>query len=154
MRANQDRQGHLLHAQSGRHRVPAAPSRRALKTRKETMNGIWRSPERKPKTATRSGQRTTTSTPNIISDRCPRIQKGRKKLVVRIPDPHDGQFGRGATRVCRSIGRSPMMTRRGGKVISDDYPQRGQLHDRPPRPRSLCRALTIGNPDDVLTGSD
>src|ERR1035437_11105364 len=75
VRANPDRQHHLLPARSGGHRVPPAPSRRALKTRKETMSGISRSPVLKPKPATRSGQRTTTSTPNIISDRCPRTQK-------------------------------------------------------------------------------
>ena len=34
------------------------------------MNGIWRWPVRKPKTATLSEQRTITSTPNITSDRC------------------------------------------------------------------------------------
>jgi hypothetical protein len=32
------------------------------------MTGIWRSPKLKPKAATQSGQKTTTSTPNIISD--------------------------------------------------------------------------------------
>jgi len=48
VRANPDRQHHLLPARSGGHRVPPAPSRRALKTRKETMSGIWRSPVLKP----------------------------------------------------------------------------------------------------------
>jgi len=80
VRVNPDRQRHLLHARSGGHRVPPAPSRRALKTREETMSGIWRSPALKRKSATRSGQRTTTSTPSIILDRCPRIQKERKSL--------------------------------------------------------------------------
>ena len=56
--------------------------RRALKTRKETMSGIWRSPVLKPKSAIRSGQRTTTSTPNIILDRCHRTQKGRKSHTL------------------------------------------------------------------------
>ena len=55
---------------------------RTLKTRKETMSGIWRSPVLKPKSAIRSGQRTTTSTPNIILDRCPRTQKGRKSHTL------------------------------------------------------------------------
>jgi len=82
VRANPDRQRHLLHARSGGHRVPPAPSRRAFKTREETMSGIWRSPALKRKSATRSGQRTTTSTPSIILDRCPRIQQERKSLVA------------------------------------------------------------------------
>ena len=71
---NPDRQRHLPHARSGGHRVPPAPSRRALKMHKETMSGIRRSPALKPKSATWSGQRTTTSTPNTILDRCPRTQ--------------------------------------------------------------------------------
>src|SRR5260370_8693354 len=56
LRANPDRQRHLLHARSGGHQVPLAPSRRAPKTRKETMNDIWRSPVLKPKSAARSGR--------------------------------------------------------------------------------------------------
>jgi len=42
MRANPDRRDHFLAAQSGGHRVPLAPSRRAPKTRKETMSDISR----------------------------------------------------------------------------------------------------------------
>lgn len=74
--ANLDRHRHLLHARSGGHRIPPAPSRRTFKTPKETISGIWRLRVLKPKSATRSGQRITTSTPNIISDRCPQTQKG------------------------------------------------------------------------------
>ena len=40
VRANPDRRRHLLPARSGGHRVPAAPSRSALKTPKETMSGM------------------------------------------------------------------------------------------------------------------
>src|ERR1700689_2996389 len=79
MRADLDRQRYLVPTQSGGHRVASAPSQRAFKTRKETMSGIWCSPALKPKSATWSGQRTTTSTPNIISDQCARTQKGRKR---------------------------------------------------------------------------
>jgi hypothetical protein len=75
----------LLHARSGGHRAPPAPSRRALRTREEITSGIWRSPALKRKSATRLGQRTITSTPNIILDRCPRIQKERKS---RCCDAH------------------------------------------------------------------
>jgi hypothetical protein len=78
--ANPDGQRHLLHARSGGHRVPLAPSRRDLKPRKETMSSIWRSPAPKPKSATRSGPRITTSTPNIILGRYPRTEKERKTL--------------------------------------------------------------------------
>ena len=33
-------------------------------------------------TATQSGRRTTTSTPNIISDRCPRTEERRRRLAI------------------------------------------------------------------------
>ena len=82
VRANPDRQRHLLRARSDGHRVPPAPSQRALKTREETMRGISRSPALKPKSATQSSQRTITSTPNL--DRCSRIQKERKS-ILRTP---------------------------------------------------------------------
>ena len=85
MRANPDRQRHLLHARDGGRRVPPAPSRGTLKTRKETMSAIWRSLVLKPKSATLSGQRTTTSMPNIISDRCAQTQKGRKRSCCNGP---------------------------------------------------------------------
>ena len=58
--------------------MPPAP---ALKTRKETMSGIWRSPAPKPKSATRSGQRTTISTPSTILGRCPRTEKEGRQLL-------------------------------------------------------------------------
>jgi hypothetical protein len=67
-RANPDRQRHLPTAQSGGRRMPPAPNRTALTTRKETMDGIWRLPNLKFKAETQSGQKTITSTPNIISD--------------------------------------------------------------------------------------
>jgi hypothetical protein len=70
----------LLAAQSGGHRMPPAPNRTALTTREETMNGIWRSPKLKPKAATQSRQKITTSTPNIISDRCPRTEELHRRL--------------------------------------------------------------------------
>src|SRR6516162_7715212 len=85
MRANPDRQRHLLHARDGGRRVPPAPIRETLKTRKETMSAIWRSLVLKPKSATLSGQRTTTSMPNIISDRCAQTQKGRKRSCCNGP---------------------------------------------------------------------
>ena len=48
------------------------------------MSGIWRSPELKPKVATQSPRKTTTSTPNIISGRCrPREQNSRDLMVGR-----------------------------------------------------------------------
>ena len=46
--ANRDRQRHLLPAQSHGHRTPPAQNRKALTTRKETMNDIWSSPVLKP----------------------------------------------------------------------------------------------------------
>ena len=59
------------------------PHRRARPMRKETMSGIWRSPVLKPKTATQSPQKITTSTPNIISDRCRRRERNSRDLMVR-----------------------------------------------------------------------
>ena len=60
------------------------PHRRARPMRNETMSGIWRSPELKPKVATQSPRKTTTSTPNIISGRCrPREQNSRDLMVGR-----------------------------------------------------------------------
>jgi hypothetical protein len=53
------------------------------------MNGIWRSPEQKPKPEIQSEQKTTTSTPNIISDRCPRILPQRPSVL----DGNDGLAG-------------------------------------------------------------
>ena len=81
MLTNPDRGGHLLDAQSSGRQGPATPRLRALKTREATTSGIWRSPERKPKTVTRSPQRTIISTPNTISDRCPRAQKNRARQI-------------------------------------------------------------------------
>jgi len=72
-----DHQHHPRHAPGGGHRTPLDPNRRTLKARKEATSGIWRSPMPKPSSATRSGRRATTSTPNIISDRCARTRKRR-----------------------------------------------------------------------------
>jgi hypothetical protein len=68
--------------------VPPAPSQRALKTREETMSDISRSPALKPKSATQSGQRTFTSTPNIILDQCSRIQKEGKSVLRATQGPY------------------------------------------------------------------
>ena len=75
MNTRQPRPQRHLSAASGGHRMRSVPNRTALTTREETMNGIWRSPKLKPKAEIQSGQKTTTSTPNIISDRCPRIEE-------------------------------------------------------------------------------
>jgi hypothetical protein len=74
------------------------------------MNGIWRSPVLKPKSATWSGQRITTNTPNIISDRCAGTKNGRKRrcrngrlptgrlfqreLLMQVADAGDSFAGR------------------------------------------------------------
>jgi hypothetical protein len=94
----------LLHARSGGHRVPLAPSRRAPKTRKETMNGVWRSPVLKPKSATRSGQRITTNTPNIISDRCAGTKNRRKTVMAAC---RQGAGSDQLRSVGRHVGRDP-----------------------------------------------
>ena len=72
--ANIDRQGHLLAAHSGGHRVRPAQSHGALTMLEETMSGTWRWRKLKSWPATGSRPRTTTSTPNIISGRCPRTE--------------------------------------------------------------------------------
>ena len=53
--------------------------------RKETMSGIWRSPELKPKVATQSPRKTITSTPNTISELCRRTERNSREGVVFIP---------------------------------------------------------------------
>jgi hypothetical protein len=78
-RTSPDRQRHLLTVRSGG-RVLPAPNRRALKTRKETTSGIWHWREPRPSAATPSGLRTTTNTPNIISDRCLWTRKRHRSL--------------------------------------------------------------------------
>src|ERR1700758_2374391 len=60
------------------------------------MNGTWRSPVLKPKSATRSGQRITTNTPNIISDRCAGTKNGRKRRC------RDGRLPSGRWKVTNS----------------------------------------------------
>jgi hypothetical protein len=52
---------------------------RLSKRAEETTSGTWRSPALKLKSATRSRQRTITSTPNIILG-LPRAEKERKTL--------------------------------------------------------------------------
>jgi hypothetical protein len=44
------------------------------------MSDIWSSPVLKPLPETQSGQKTTTSTPNIISGRCPRTEERHRRL--------------------------------------------------------------------------
>src|SRR6476620_3827308 len=60
------------------------PHRRARPMRKETMSGIWRSPELKPKVATQSPRKTTTSTPNIISELCRRTERNSREVSSSI----------------------------------------------------------------------
>ena len=78
--ARPDRQHRMLRAQNGGHRMPPVLTRQTHKARKEAMSGIWRSLVPKSKSAIRSRQRTTTSTPNIISDRCARTRTGIKRI--------------------------------------------------------------------------
>src|SRR5580692_2731728 len=79
-RARTDRQRRMLGARNDGHQMPAVLIRTTHKARKEATSGIWRSPVPKPKTAIRSRQRTTTSTPNTISDRCARNRTGRNRI--------------------------------------------------------------------------
>src|SRR6516225_11112432 len=74
---------HLLPAQSRGHRTPPA-QHQALTTRKETISDIWSSPVLKPKPETQLEQKITTSTPNIISGRCPRTE-GRHRTLLQRP---------------------------------------------------------------------
>jgi len=140
MRANPDRQRHLLHARDGGRRVPPAPSRGTLKTRKETMSAIWRSLVLKPKSATLSGQRTTTSMPNIISDRCAQTQKGRKRFCCRI---NADRIRRGLRLLTRFPGRPANLGRhafryQSERQIRDPFFYSIQRSVRPVRWRSFC----------------
>jgi hypothetical protein len=78
--ANPDRPGHFRAAHSSGHRTGPAPSRGALTMREETMSGTWHWPKLKSKPGIRSRPRTTISTPNIISGRCPRSRRDDELL--------------------------------------------------------------------------
>src|SRR5438445_3852618 len=49
------------------------------------MSDIWSSPVLKPLPETQSGQKTTTSMPNIISGRCPRTEERHSRLCYNDP---------------------------------------------------------------------
>ena len=57
------------------------PSQTAFRACKEPMSDIWRWPVLKLKMAIRSRQRTTISTPNIISDRCAPNRHNKRRLT-------------------------------------------------------------------------
>src|SRR5262245_49673270 len=62
------KRNHLLAAHSDRHRVCRPQSHRAPTTREEAMTGTWLWPKLNSRRAIGSRPRTTTSTPNIISE--------------------------------------------------------------------------------------
>ena len=70
----------LLGRSAGYHPRPD-PNQRAFRTCKEAMSNIWRWPVLKRKVAIRSRQRTTTSMPNIISDRCSPNRHNKRRLT-------------------------------------------------------------------------
>jgi len=72
---HRDRRGHLLATHGGGYRMRHAQHRTVPTTRKKTMNVIWQWPKPKSRRAIGSRPRTTTSTPNIISDWCPRMEE-------------------------------------------------------------------------------
>jgi hypothetical protein len=71
----------LRPGRSAGHRPPLEASQRAFWTCKEAMRNIWRRPVLKRKMAIPSRQRITTSTPNIIFDRCPPKGHSRRRLT-------------------------------------------------------------------------
>src|SRR5262249_43264993 len=79
IRSVRNRRRPLLTDQSGQ-RTPPVPSKGAPKTRKEATRGTSLSPRLKPSLGISSGRRTTTSTPSIISERCLRTEKRRKRF--------------------------------------------------------------------------
>src|ERR1035437_2357658 len=93
------------------------------------MSGIWRSPVLKPKSVTRSGQRTTTSTPNIISDRCARTQKGRTRQHRQV-SPNECRPSHRALALWR--GRHPLASQNiPDRLIRNLVPQIGQTAHNP-----------------------
>jgi hypothetical protein len=56
------------------------PEPKSFQNAQRNYSGIWRSPALKLRSATRSEQRITTSTPNIISDQCAPTQMGSKRF--------------------------------------------------------------------------
>jgi len=75
IRVGRNRQGHLLAGHSGGHRVRSAQRHGVLTTREETMTGTWHWPKLNSRRAIGLRPRTTTSTPNTISDRYPRTHE-------------------------------------------------------------------------------
>ena len=57
------------------------PNQMAFRICKEAMSDIWRWPVLKRKMAIRSRQKTSTSTPNIISDRCSPNRHNKRRLI-------------------------------------------------------------------------
>ena len=66
---------------SAGYRARPDPKQMAFRTCKEAMSDIWRWPVLKRKMAIRSRQKTTTSTPNIISDRCSPNRHNKRRLT-------------------------------------------------------------------------
>jgi hypothetical protein len=66
---------------SAGYRARPDPNQWAFRTCKEAMSNIWRWPVLKRKMAARSPQRTTTSTPNTISDRCSPTRHNKPRLA-------------------------------------------------------------------------
>jgi hypothetical protein len=66
--------------------MPTAPNRTVLEARNETTSDISRWPKKKPGPEMSSGRRTTTNTPNIITDRCLGTEKGHRRRCDQLRD--------------------------------------------------------------------
>jgi hypothetical protein len=63
--------------------MQTAPNRTVPEARNEATSDISRLPRKKPGLATLSQRKTTTNTPNIITDRCPWTESGHRKRRSR-----------------------------------------------------------------------
>jgi hypothetical protein len=78
--------------QSTGYRPRPDPSQMAFRTCKEAMSAIWCWPVLKRKMAIPSRQRTTTSTPNITTDRCsPKTHDKRRLTKTRSTKANPGR---------------------------------------------------------------
>jgi len=97
--------------------IAHVPTQMAFRTCKEAMSDIWRWPALKRKMAIRSRQRTTTSTPNIISDRCsPKRHNKRRPTQVAIDQADPRTSGR-RPGLCSPLGNRSGLDSRGDSPL-------------------------------------
>ena len=141
-RVGPGRRRHLPTIQNDGHQIPDQICRLQT-TREEIMSGIWLWPKPKPGPAMGSGRRTTTSTPNIISERCPQTQarhKVRRPRCLVFAGAISGRRGSNGYRVVVDVDRGGVRIRccngRRGFDQQVCCSSRRSRSCRPPRPKA------------------